>query len=1833
MVVNIMSLINNPEALQTYINEKIRRALDPVAAQADFHIDIALKRYMIKDSAEWNKLSNDVISSHLDMDEAETEELASLHERLDTLVEKIVSEVKGEKKVSATDRSATQRLINDYFLPNLLEAHNNTSAELGKINQKLVDDPKNAELLQYKAALTSNAAYLDSLAALPFALEKMMAARKDNLGHNYTPRKNAQVLASLLDTVQKSQEGASWTAKALLKAVKLASKATMPDLPADAFTLDTIRDLLPYVNNIIDNGKELQLQKDTLFPKDAPKKADARKELLKSMGIEFNSLTTICQNTLVQPAKDALHAAGSLWNALGTVSTEDGLDYLRTLSTLDQIGDMLHGMPEELVPTSLKQFSDYYQTAKEKVGQAAGYVTSGADYLSAGAGYVASGLNSMGSMAYKYTPDSVKSAAGAVADTAADIVARTAISVGPAISKAASTVEYIVPATAVGRWIPFLTKQTLINFKDRIVNAAAEWVPASIKERMTPQTPESSFWKAIKPEGAIEIATAEAYLSFHELVAASGSPSLEEDFFQSYMKKNGIPASYEDYTALKQKLSPETLSTPLNELRTSFEAEENQENRFDVTLYMLHRLKNLESQAGQSQNVDPILNELTEALHYKSADAKTADFQTIYVRPALERAVLAHEQKQFGPLLEKELDLDGENTKLRQIYSKLKGSQILSNKDLWELTQFSQSSADIKFSVAKSIEDVTAELEPAIPPAEVAKALTPKEESRESAQAMLDNTLAPICRHISEGFQKQLDACERLRELCPNDPLKSLCDSKIAYLHALQQCNTKLLDDMKPGGKLAEQVRMLTTEEATTDMLKMPDAMTMAKQLMHGTWDVKLPKGTMTDAGMSEKILAYALSNNEYLQGIVEARHDFDKTLNATPPPAELMVALGSPLSNIVKTEGLARKGAAVLVGAGKDYFIEPLATYYIASTALSFVFPQALIAEIAVGVLTRPSVQEHLGKAFQPVTDLIKPITAPVTEFIGQQQQKLTESVKDYLCPMLNIEVQKILEQKAFEYASSDPAARSTMVKGERDSFSGFYLQYRAIQKNNPSLDKKDCINYLFKGFLEGKEPAVQNNIIERFSKEYEKLDNVFSLQDVAAEDLQNTGELEQELKFFMDNIDFDAPDEAGLVTMSIYNRLIMMQLDAAKHLNEVESKKLEQKALGVLESVLKKLESADENVDSTDLSNARTHVRAEPLLPATQRVTQIKLEELQKKLSGISELIDSSVKDRVDQLNSEEPRFGQSVLENEYAKSTKTNLAYKIGRAISRVATPVIVWASVGMAIASQGIVPAILTALGVASATAGAVATGGLAIAGAVLLGRIAYTTAKEVRARSKEFEAISKSDASPIKKFGLRALEGLKCFGKGLVRAVMVDTLYAKVSSFFTRGIKPIADEAQNLRQLARVYPTQDVLTAEKNSLSELQGELKTLKDLVEAQVKDKKIVAKEAGGYGITLPKADQFTTYDAYRKSLQTHADIDVRAVQIEEKAKDIQSRLQHTYELLQQPSNDARWVLGVNQQLDQYKEAFTRLTEVMEQVNLVEKVGRKMRPEMRDYEKAVKQAQTHLDLATKAVEALQGEKRNAFFDALKGKTSVEMEQVASELQVRVAAISEAASQVDHHAKRAIQIVNQAGGEVGVFTAMIDGPATTAQREARQVVQNAAEIEAHAKEFLAAVEHKIAIQRAIEAQNEVKTMAPTITTGLEGSDSLDSGIKEDDSEEETEFFDAEEGAGVPIMDGDSEEEAEFFDAEEEIEIPNEDKSVTPTALSSRDLERKNSEDSGIEEDGSEDENEEEEEVFDEDEHDERYFKKAIKDVKIKVPSTSSNDSGIEEDDSPTFPHS
>lgn len=1729
-----MPLLSNRAEFPDFLRNAVKRLAkvkdDP---KSQFDLETALNRQLILQSSETKQLVDELIAAQLDPNELLSKKPGNeLEKKLQDYVEQVVKEVKNDgaaKSVGIKSRALTERLINEYYLPSLYESRNRSNVALDRISEQLTKDPQNIELQQYQAAIKSQVEHFDSLVALPFALQKFIDTLGKNQGRNYTPRENAQVLASLLNTVQKTQEGLS--GESLVKALKIAAKITMPDLPADAITLETVKDLLPYVNNVLDKGKALELQKDKIFPSDDEAKSNARKALFQTMGVQFepasSSINNLVVNTLYKPIEDALQSTGAAYETISSLATEDSIDYLKVIRLAGQTEGIVSNVASGL--GYLGAYHDLKDKVSEKAGQAsaiAGKVVSAGRQVAGVASYAMGGI---GSAISWVTPDRVKAAVGTVANAAmatAEAVTDKAVAaakyVAPTVGTIASTVGYYTPHAAVSRFVPTpvlafipMTKQTILSGAKMVADAAAPYVPASIKDKWAPQTEPSLFWKSLHANGEKEAKKIEAYLSFNELVSASASPSLEDVFFRSYMSTHdeggSIPTDYSEYSAFKDSISPEIFQIPLDQQINLFEQATGRE-RFNVATSIVHRLNKLEKMISESKEVEPFLSELQDATHMQSGDVKLLELQKLYVRPSLEKSIVAFELREFGPLLEKALDMDSQNTRLRDMYSKLKAGQILSNEDLTHLKDVSNASTDMKFTIPEKIVEITQEITPVLKIA-AEKAFTPKELSRQTIQSNLDN-LAVLNRAISEGLQKQLDACEKLNA-CAAGPVKSMCDAKIKYLEALQKCNNNLLEEMKPEGKLAEQVRGIVSGESTADMLKMADATTVAKQLMCATWEVALPKDTMVGAGLSEKLLAYALSNNEYMGGLVEAKKEFDKALNDTPPPPEFMEQLGNPIStNLLAVDDLAEKAAATAVQTAIDG--GKLAAYYATRGFLTYMYPPSLLLEVTAEVLTYPSVQEKIGNVYGSVTGLVSSVSSmmpsmpsmpsmssilPVgianyvnaklktltetQEMLSQMPKKMTESIQGRICSMIHGEVKKVLERKAIDYASADPATRSKMNKNERDAFSGFYLQYRALKKDNPALDKAEFVKQFFKDSLEGKDPAVQEDIIKKCSDEFERLDVSLKLRDQPADGLQNTVDLEKELQFLMGTIDFNAPDETALVTLTLYNRLVMMQLEAAKQLPADEALKLQQKAMGTIDSVLQRLEAADA-LNPPNPDNPRAQTRAEAIVPATRLAAKITLTELQKQLATVSTLIETGIKDREDQLKADatttEPsRLGVSVATEQYNKATKVNLAYKVGSAVARVATPLAFWGTLGLAIASKGVLPAVLTALGVAGTAAAGVATGGLAVIGALVAARVAYTTAKEVRARDSEFRKISESDASPLKKFGLKVLTGLKCFGIGLAKAVMIDTVYAKVAGLFSRGIKPIVDEVKNVRDLARVNPTRDVLDTEKQALDGVQAKLKELKGLVDAQIKDK-----EAFGYDATKPDPSKFKLQGSYEKSVAMHKAVDERAEKIEKLTQELAKDLEDIPAFLKQSSgDDSRWVGGAYKELDDYKVAFQKLNGLMEQVNLVKKTELKMRPEMFAQEKvavvSAEAAKQHLGQAAEIAKAFHGARGMELVRGLReAGSSDERKAMAADIKAKVDSISEEAKRVLEYAKAA-EIAAKESGEVGASAlTSIKGPASVARDEARKALEYAESIRVSAEQFLRGINKEIAKQEERE---------------------------------------------------------------------------------------------------------------------------------------------------------
>ncbi|STX42733.1 Uncharacterised protein [Legionella donaldsonii] len=1681
--------ITDIESLKHYIGQLCYSRLGS-DDKATTEIVIAVNRDTFMNAQELDKLLEDAIKIGFDADETEVEDevraekLKAIDERIATVVSRVVSGIEQQRAIPKDKRSTAERLVNDYFFPALYKERTAAAVLHDSILGKLEDDPKNAELAGYQSLLDDHISYLDAVAHLPFAAEKLVGALQQNSGRNYTPRQNAQVISALLDTVQKSQEG-SWTAEKLVQTVKIIAKMTIPDLPVDSVTLESIQDLLPVVNGILDQGKKLEKQKTEFFlekaeeaakdetpeqtmAREAREKArieqsSARKALFSAMGIEFPSLTTLCVNSLYKPMQELTQAAGNAGAALGQFSTWDGNDWVQFLNGVEEAGVAIGTIPKE-IRDRLPGFVDYVKYAGDAVAVGSAIVSV--------TGEVVGGLTTgLGSFIKNNSSESVRNTADAMLDATASLYR----AVGPTAGKVASWALYLLPS----HYTPYVAKQTHTSMVSRLWGGLTSLVSAPVKEKFSD---EGEFWARIQPSTSPGVA--EDFFNIHALVKASGCPALEKEFFDAYMARPEVQvkSSYESYVAFKDEINPETLNTRLDTQLKSFAGAKDSE-KGDKANYMIQRVKKLETEIKRSEKSMANFNELAAAMAVKSDDPKVQAFQKFYVRPALDRAALHNQQKQLMPKLEKELDklydqskgLDEQakkafyeipsHVKLRDIYSKLKGGQLLNSADVVELEKYRDEN-DRSLNLLW-----IAELADSFPPPEAPKppkAFTPKEEARQSYQATLES-VHPIFGNISQSLEKQLAACRGLRDLSPNDPLKSLCDAKINYLEALNKAVTKLMTDIKKDDDLAEEIRKLAGGEI--DMSDVLSAQALSKQLISLAWETVLPKSGMLSASMPEKILAYAMSKNEHLDGIVQAKVKYEKTFKDTPPPPELMTQLSNPLtSNQLANEETVKRGIGGALNTVTG-FIPGMAQYYALSMPLAYVMPQALIADVAIGVLARPEVQEKLfPKALQSVFSTVGGVVDSAKNYLtGVAAEKL----KNVLCPYLNIEVQKILEQKAFDYISKDPSKRSTLKANEREAFSGFYLQYRAIKKNNPALDRTQCAKYLFSESLKGKPESEHEDFLKKISDEFKRVDDTLKAQMPPT---SQEAELERELEFLMQNVDFNSPDETALVGMCVYNRLMMMQMNASKEVTEEQARQLQQKAMSTLGSVLEKLEEADAINPSTP-EQPRTKARAAELQDATKVLAKAKFEELSKELTATSQLIELNIKDRKERLIPEsrenEPKLaGRTAIAAELDKSVKVGPSMRILKTIGNLATPIIFWAFVGVAITAGGVGLGALTAVGLGSPI-------GAAILGAIVVAKVAFNTVREVRARDNEFEAIkARTDISPFQKTLLTGLNYLKCFGIGLVKAVVTDTIYNKVSGIFTSGVKPIVDTVAEARDLVRKHPKVETVVDEMELLSTLKTDLDTFHQLVKDQ-----IAAKEKVGFSATKPNPKDYTRQSSYDADVKAYEEMQARANKIKEMGEQIKAQLETAQQALATSSDgDVRWkgtVNPVNEELESYKAAFGKINKAMDDVELIHKAEVRMQPEKSEHEvKAknhAKEANRQLEVVKQVATGIQVEREKFSTDDLLKNNKKELKEMAVRVRQTIRELTAGAEAVEEQYRSSYEEAGKAGevGHLSTLTA-ITGPTLTASNQAKKAWESAKEVVTESQQFLKTIETELA---------------------------------------------------------------------------------------------------------------------------------------------------------------
>lgn len=1512
-----MTVLKNKEALLTYLKQRCKTILNP--QPNDIELSIALGRQLVMHSVAWEQLSEAVFASNFDPSEkinsaspARARGLKHVQGLLDQFLPHIVSDINKERSIPSNQHSTPERLMKEYFFPMLFKQRSASMDFIHQVDGKLSQDKESEELQQYKRLLTGYVDYVDAVSTLPFALEKLINALHHNSTKNYTPKQNAQVIASLLEVLKKNKEK-NWNAKKLLKTLKFVAKVSMLELPADALTLESVSELLPHVNQIISKSQLLDREKAAFFSENDVQQREARKALFSTMGVDFVSLTTLFQDTLFKPVEDALQVGGNLLQTASSISTEDGLDYFQMLNTLDQAGHVVNNFPVELMPSSLRSCGHYYSIAKKTADK----VT---DYMAGKAGQVLS-------TAVHYTPESVKTKADDLLGKTAEVT----LKVHPTAQKVASVLEYLTPY----HYTPYLPKQTFRAVTNKILGVASSCVSDSTKKKFKQPDPEAIFWQSVQPSEAVD-PHIEAYFHFYNLAKAANIPLLEKELFEAFVKKEGVEIAYNRYLDFKSSFNLKTFNSPLKiqlELFQHFvesDEEENQDSAFGMALFLVQRTKTLETQIKCSQDPNALLEELHDALDYESDHPKIADFKSLYIRPALEKCLL-HCEQQLMPKLEEALDAGYEQ--FRSTYSRLKAGQSLSPAEVRAYSEecLTLSRQEIVPPLDAYVENLTILFPPKQQGTPVPKALTPKEESRRSIQSALE-CVHPLFAHIAEGLNQQQESCQGLLALCPQDPLKSLCEAKIRYLQSLNQAIKKIMEDISIDDNFSEQIRQLISGENLANLSETADARMIAKQFMSLGLVTLLPKSKLVKATTPEKILAYALKRNNHLQNIVEAKKQFDQKLKVTPPPPELLKLLGNPLQVQVKSEETVRTAVAATLAGVATPLVQSYATYYAMGAALGCVFPQALIVDVALGVLIRSSVQEKIGGYLQPVTQHFKGLREAASQLASKQRDKLIDPIKDWICPKLQIEVQKVLQEKAYDYAVGTDKSHHG-----RDSFSGLYLQYRAIKDNNPDMAIRDisaCVKYLFKEFLKDKDEKTRKKIVSAMRDQFFRLDL----------DLKVSGKspnLDSDLDHAMAQVNFDAPTKKDSMIMVLYNRRLMMQFEATRLASsKEEARRIQGQAMAALRSLSERL-SRDQK---RDVSGSR----AQELVPAIKQAEKMKLMALQEELLEVTKLIGHRIKDREEQLKADQnpeeaKRLGRLIFVAKIAKASRSGLIADSLQFVYNLKLSTKFWSILSLVVlAEKGFLTGLLTFLGIAGGTAGSVSTLGLVFLVGVVLLKAVYAIAKEIRGRNDEFEAINQRDISDFKKRALTLLKGLECVGIGLAKAIFFKTLYNKVLYFFNQSTHPIKGTIDIMRNLLVSYPEAQILEIEKGLLEDLQEKCKVFQSLVEAHMKDKDSV-----DYDLSRPEKSRLALPGSYEARLRDYDKREADANEIAQKSVELSRCLRETEDFLARSSKgDARWKKGVNQELELYKTAFVRLNEVMLDLGIVRDVEKKMQPQ-----------------------------------------------------------------------------------------------------------------------------------------------------------------------------------------------------------------------------------------------------------------------------------------------
>lgn len=1350
-----------------------------------FHLHIALRRQMVLKSDQWNKLCEALPLKWHEESSAATISL------LKAFAQSIVDEVQ-----QANRDPWGVKLLKTGYLSELDKARKNTEMAIRTLanapedmSVSYIHGEESGETLskEYLDALHAHRNYLDTLLTLPFVLEKFCVGVANNKGINYVPRKSAEMLTRVLDVVSLSLDEHQLT-----NALKLAVQIALPELPMDEQLIDQIKDeLLPFIVQVMQHNERLSKAKGKIFPADDPKKAAARQKLLSHLGIHFDSLQDVIQNTLLNPIQQCgqltnglLGAAEATGKAIANDNVIDRAAQIgRIFANLDQMADVTAQVDESLLPPWLRETSRYYKELHQKADGIQNLMQAAYD-----------GFGVFYNRLTYFIPESVRQYLTNRQNDFAEVI-RT----------------FGAKADGAEAALVYLTFNELA-------------VRGDIQEPLIER-----FFNAY-----IRDLYKDAQVKFSYSDFKAFTKSLNE-------KDLAIPL-HQRLNQFADKKSDKP--TPTLMASDDFRA-------FDVVL-MVHQLKELQIQFNAALKVNDYkalsetltaLKLAVDAINSRKGNPTLTAYSQHFLKPALEAMLNEAMGHEFIPLLERVIGYDNprvepinkaDTNHLPAIYAKLKSRQQLSKQDYESLQSVFANTAEFTackdlFTTAFSLEKSFAKLFPA---SEVNPEPCPT--PHQSRIQFITTTAFPnikiTLQYLLNGLDEQKKECNRLLALCEaGSELHALCQKKIMYIDSVKTSINKLNDAItNHPGTLAQALDEWLGGQKVEEGIKNLSFTSLSGKLVRFAWTV-WPAGeeAKPDDNFLHNLLTYYFKDSDASE-IYQAQKTFTDALNAKPIP-ELMPVLTDPLSVdhlIPAEEAQMDQLLNTLLGINEQSFLAWGSQFLKTSVqkivsninkdTLMNLFPYPFMGIIAYQMMQSEEMRKLLG-------DFLAVMALEYGDVIADKTLQVANVAKERLYMLLGVQLKKTMESRAYDYAIR--ADKKDASSADRDAFAYYYLQYQALKRQNPKASPEltsSCVDYLFNAFLGEEKDALEKErkkeaIVSAFTALDQRLQD--NTQPVH-EEQSAVEETQKQLLFLIQNLNLNDPDNDNVIRIALVNRYLLMALEAAEKLDAEQQYKLQQQAIDTLASVLKKMEADEASLKKDEEQEvAQSSARLMQLLkPAKEKAAAALNQRALRQLDAAKKKMKQAIDDRVALKEAKPPRLGRSVVAVEYdlAKGNNPRLAVTVLRWLYEAVTFTSLWTSIIAPLVSiggaSGALQSVLILLGVGGAVGATASIVGAVVLGVLALVRFGIKMGKEVFAHRKEFKDIRDNpDYSGAKKAGLITLVVLKCLGLAFIKTLLTDFLVAKMANAFAFG--PIA----RLRNAFRVYPTEEEVASELSAL--------------------------------------------------------------------------------------------------------------------------------------------------------------------------------------------------------------------------------------------------------------------------------------------------------------------------------------------------------------------------------------------------------------------------------